>query len=473
MSITGFEDAIKDNVASYSNNLDALRATNVTQRNNALAGIQSEVEKYGEMAKLGLEIPVAVEGLKAVGGRAKDLVNYVKGARGKLEEGISKAKGAVADAKGAVNTALSRGKNVISQAKGAAGNIREQVISKAKGGMNIDDMSERFDNLRTGGETKIQSFNPTQRLKEEGMKSQTGTDGKEMRRPRVSGDDLGDDPDPYGRDAPGMGDDKVTGEPTTARPAESKPMFEEDTDEFGLPKESEPLGTGEPSLFSHEEPRFSTSRSLDAGAENDRMGIGNMSRQPNTTQGADMKDRNPNSFRDTGETKEPTETSAMEDMNTRPTMISQDSEGYNEVNRTENPDYKPARPTSKAPGAGEYDDDLSSAAKQAVSTEGEATEGLSGLGDAAAAATGGEITGGIEEGIGAGLLASGIFAPLGALLEGIGAVTEVGSVAAGAYGAVESFSEMGSEEALRKKAMPQVSQPTLDLGGRVAAPVLA
>ena len=76
MSITGFEDAISDNVKSYSNNLEALRATNVMARNNALAGIQSEVEKYGEMAKLGLEIPVAVEGLKQVGGRAKDLGNF-------------------------------------------------------------------------------------------------------------------------------------------------------------------------------------------------------------------------------------------------------------------------------------------------------------------------------------------------------------------------------------------------------------
>ena len=93
--------------------------------------------------------------------------------------------------------------------------------------------------------------------------------------------------------------------------------------------------------------------------------------------------------------------------------------------------------------------------------------------DSAAASTGGEVAGGIEEAAGAGLLASGIFAPIGALLEGLGAVTEVGSVGAGVYGAVQSFSEQGAEEALRNKALPQVSQPALDLGGRVAAPVLA
>ena len=93
--------------------------------------------------------------------------------------------------------------------------------------------------------------------------------------------------------------------------------------------------------------------------------------------------------------------------------------------------------------------------------------------DAAAAATAGEVAGGIEEGVGAGLLASGIFAPIGALLEGVGAVTEVGSVGAGVYGAVQSFSEEAQAQALRKAPLPQVSQPTLDLGGRVAAPVLA
>jgi len=58
-------------------------------------------------------------------------------------------------------------------------------------------------------------------------------------------------------------------------------------------------------------------------------------------------------------------------------------------------------------------------------------------------------------------------------LEGVGAVTEVGSVAAGAYGAVQSFSEAGAEEALRNKPMPTINRPALDLGGRVAAPVLA
>ena len=64
MSLTQFETAIKGNVDAYSGTLKALRDNEVFQRNNALAGLQTEMEKYGELAKIGLEIPMAVEGLK-------------------------------------------------------------------------------------------------------------------------------------------------------------------------------------------------------------------------------------------------------------------------------------------------------------------------------------------------------------------------------------------------------------------------
>lgn len=406
MSITGFEDAIKDNVSSYSQNLDALRATNVMARNNALAGIQSEVEKYGEMAKLGLEIPVAVEGLKQVGGRAKDLVNFVKGAPAKLQE-------AKAGIKGAVDTALSRGQAARTAVGGAVGDIR-------------DTLSQRLDNLRVVGESKM-DFNPTARIKEGAMRSKNDIEMTET-----------DDPNYFETQHGSGGDFSYGGSVSSGETKSAAPeRFEgfSNTDEFGLPKASEPLGTGEPSLFSHEEPRFSTSRSLDAGFENDRMGIGNMAK---SSRGAPLR-------------KQP-------------------DQGYNSLDTEER---APARPSSKAPGAGAYDDELSQSASQTAGAEAsEAGNIASGAGDAAAAATG-EAAGAVEEGLGAGLLASGIFAPLGALLEGIGAVTEVGSVGAGVYGAVQSFSEQGQEEALRNKPLPQVSQPTLDLGGRVAAPVLA
>lgn len=459
MSITGFEDAIKDNVASYSSNLDALRATNVMARNNALAGLQSEVEKYGEMAKLGLEIPVAVEGLKQVGGRAKDLVNYIKGAPAKLEE----AKGAI---KGAVDTALSRGNSAKQAVGGAVGDLRDSLSQRldnlrstsAYGGTPLqpgEEMgtNEQFRAMRAGaGETKME-FNPTARIKENAMRSKSrfgmGQDDSEMRRPRVSGDDMGDNPDPYGRDSGGAIEQKAdfsygggvsSGETKTSAPAETE-NFEgfDNTDEYGLPRASEPLGTGEPSLFSHEEPRFSTQRGLDAGFENDRMGIGNMGLSQSRTRGAPLR-------------KQP-------------------GQGYNDLDTEER---APPRPTSKAPGPGAYDDELSQATTQTASTEASSASNLAeNITEDAVSSGAGEVAGGVEEGLGAGLLASGIFAPLGALLEGIGAVTEVGSVGAGIYGAVQSFSEQGQEEALRNTPLPQVSQPTLDLGGRVSAPLLA
>ena len=50
-------------------------------------------------------------------------------------------------------------------------------------------------------------------------------------------------------------------------------------DEYGLPRVSSSVTeSSEPSLFSHEEPRFSTSRPLDAGFANDRVSIANMGR---------------------------------------------------------------------------------------------------------------------------------------------------------------------------------------------------
>ena len=450
MSITGFEDAISDNVKSYSNNLDALRATNIMARNNALAGIQSEVEKYGEMAKLGLEIPVAVEGLKQVGGRAKDLVNFVRGAPAKLEE-----------AKGAIRTALSQGQEAVSsgvaQARGAvggaAGDIRDTLTQRldnlrttsAYGGRSLQP-GEQMGSLRDlAGESKVE-FNPTARIRENAMRS-TGRPGDiEM----TDTDDLN-----YFQTQHGAGGDFSYGgsvssgetkTPGRARAESDFTGFEPDEDQYGLPKPTEAVGEGEPSLFSHEEPRFSTQRGLDAGFENDRMGIGNMGLSQSRTRGAPLR--------------------------------SQSSQGYNSLDTEER---APTRPTSKAPGAGAYDDELSASAKQTAGTEassagsiGDDAGKIAGdVVDSAAASTGGEVAGGLEEGLGAGLLASGIFAPIGALLEGLGAVTEVGSVGAGVYGAVQSFSEQGAEEALRNKALPQVSQPSLDLGGRVAAPVLA
>ncbi len=403
MSITGFESAIQNNVKSYGDNLALLRDNNIMQRNNALAGLQGEFEKYSEVAKLGLELPVAVEGVKGIAGRAGDLYNFIS--QGGAKSALDKARG---------------------QIEGAAGNIKSQVLSKT------DELSQRLDNLRTtsafGGEQKME-FNPIARVKENAMRAKNDIEMTET-----------DDPNyfdtKYGKGGDfSYGGSVGSGETKTQAPAEESFEGFDDLDEYGLPRPSEPLGTGEPSLFSHEEPRFSTQRGLDSGFENDRMGIGNMGK----------------SGRDFPLRKQP-------------------DQGYNELDTEERP---PPRPTSKAPGAGEFDDELSSAASQAATEEKSAASGLGDVLDSAAASTGGEIAGAAEEGIGAGLLASGVFAPLGALLEGLGAATELGSVGAGVYGAVESFQTEATESALRDKPLPTISQPTLDLGGRVAAPILA
>ena len=258
MSITGFEDAISDNVKSYSNNLDALRATNIMARNNALAGLQSEVEKYGEMAKLGLEIPVAVEGLKQVGGRAKDLVNFVRGAPAKLEE-----------AKGAIKTALSQGQEALTSARGAVGGAAGDIR---------DTLSQRLDNLRTtsayGGESKVE-FNPTARVRENMMRSTTRGGSIEM--------SATDDPNYFETKSGGSsfayGDGRRDATNSDAMGLDNFEGFD-NTDKFGLPRESQPFGEGEPSLFSHEEPRFSTQRGLDASFEDRGIGVGNIGKRP-------------------------------------------------------------------------------------------------------------------------------------------------------------------------------------------------
>ena len=75
--------------------------------------------------------------------------------------------------------------------------------------------------------------------------------------------------------------------------------------------------------------------------------------------------------------------------------------------------------------------------------------------------------------MGAGLLASGVFAPLGALLEGLGAITEVASVGAGAYGAVQSMIDTNKEDILRKAPLNIPSAGNLDVGGAIGVPELA
>ena len=100
MSVSQFESAIKNNMDTYTDTLKSLRNSEVLQRNSALSGLQSSMEKYGELAKLGLEIPVAVEGLKQVGGNAYDRVNRIR-------DFVKGKKDTLLSAKQSIKTALS------------------------------------------------------------------------------------------------------------------------------------------------------------------------------------------------------------------------------------------------------------------------------------------------------------------------------------------------------------------------------
>ncbi len=79
----------------------------------------------------------------------------------------------------------------------------EDFIKKNLGG-STDEASQRLNNLRSLGESKISDgVEMTKTLQSEPkLKSRFGMedDATEMRRPRVSGDDMGDNPDPFGRD---------------------------------------------------------------------------------------------------------------------------------------------------------------------------------------------------------------------------------------------------------------------------------
>ncbi len=427
MSITGFQDAIKDQVSHYDDTVKTLRDNEIFQRNNALAGIQSEVEKYGEIAKLGLEFPVAIEGIKAV----------AKGAKGAFNA-LGKAKGVAEDALSSGRDALS---NITSQLEGGT----EGLAARARSAVpSYSSLSERFDNLRVGDNIpdtgNLRNLVTEPRLQGADGDSLTG-EGTEM----SPMDDLMNNnsllsPDTYGRDQP-----TSTRVPTDAEGGVGS------TDPVTAPvavEERAPvqrfLGRVEPARPSNPNVPQSVVEDPDDPAPRSRPG--------------DIE---------------------MSDLNSRPSMIRQPDQGFNELERGQNPDYRPPRPSSRAPGAGEYDDELirntepTDPPPPVPGSEPEISPIVQDTAEEAGASLGGEAAATTEEAIGGGLLASGIFAPLGALLEGIGAVTEVASVGAGVYGAVQSMIDTGKEEALRNTPLKPVSGGNLDVGGSIAAPELA
>jgi len=419
MSITGYQDAIKDQVSHYDDTVKTLRNNEIFQRNTALAGIQSEVEKYGEIAKLGLEFPVAIEGIKAV----------AKGTRAAFSS-LGKAKSVASDALSNITNQLEGG------TEGLAARARSAVPSYSS-------LSERFDNLRVGNNLpdtgNLRNLVTEPRLQGADGDSLTG-EGTEM----SPMDDLMNNnsllsPDTYGRDQP-----TSTRVPTDA--------------EGGVPS-SDPITA--PVAIEERAPvqRF-LGRVEPARPSN-----------PNVPQSVVEDPDDPVPRSRPGDVE-------MSDLNSRPRMIRQGDQGFNEIDRGENPDFRPPRPSSRAPGATSYDDELArdteptSTPPPPPGSEPEISPIIEEGGEEAAS-IGGEAAATTEEAIGGGLLASGIFAPLGALLEGLGAVTEVASVGTGVYGAVQSMIDTGKEEALRNKPLAPVSGGNLDVGGSIAAPELA
>ena len=443
MSITGFQDAIKDQVSHYDDTVKTLRNNEVLQRNTALAGIQSEVEKYGEIAKLGLEFPMAIEGVKAAGKTAR--------------AGYS----ALMSGKDAINSVLEGGtEGIVARAKGA--------VSKVTGGVDFDSLQSRFDNLRSGasdsisqassgvtktfgeytGESKANSIMEMSKMKIQGLKGLSGTPGESGIEMQAT-DDLTNSnsllaPDTYGRDQPSI-------EPTTApdQVSTSVPLGE-DGASFSTPSQAIQKNGNFAERTARPTPTQQSTTTVSEDVAPPRGGDVEMGNLTSSETKSNPFPNRPANWQNpsTGGTKGAGEVRGASGTDGAPRPLSTLSDETKEADNasrlaSEGPDIAPTIGNDIKSGVETVADDVA-----------------------------GDVAGGVEEAAGAGLLATGIFAPLGALLEGLGAITEVASVGAGAYGAVQSMIDTGKEEALRNTPMAPVSGGTLDIGGSIAAPEL-
>jgi hypothetical protein len=466
MSITGFEDAIKSNVDSYSANLSLLRDNTIMSRNTALAGIQSEVEKWGEVAKIGLEIPVAVEGLKAVGGRAKDLVNYVRGEGLEKAKGLkSLVKGGVQEARGAVGTALSRGRETVgalkTQATDAVSAAKTQATDAISGARDI--ATARTNNLLVSapsqGETKsaAEAFVKT---KVEEPLVQTGRDGVEL--PQRSKGGLSS----YSGETKTQGARNLEyaksrgfntrqenlGAERDARLADWKSRMGKAPSESHIEMSTIETKTSAPSASASASviddsvpvPKVGSSMSINNTSTSVPLDAAKPSFSGGETKVQSIKGRLP---------------SIPEDGIEIPKVITNSTIEENLSQRLAS--FKSKVPSSSSLGG----------VGSKITTVGDDVleEGTKTLAKSGAL----QASGDVEEALGTGLLASGIFAPLGALMEGLGAVSEVASVVGGAYGAVQSMVDVSKEDALRNTPLTMPTQAPLDLGGKIATPLVS
>lgn len=491
MSISGFDNAIKSNVDSYSNNIAILRANQIMGRNTALDGLKSEVEKWGEVAKIGLELPVGIEGVKGALGKGRDLYNYVRGEGMDNAKNISNmVKGKVGIGRDAINKTLSKGRNIIESGRGkvegATSSIRDSITS------------QRHDNLRAyAGESKnsVEGFSKNLATGED---SQTG--------------------------APGRGVIKKG----------SNPLRKRFTRERVLPGEDNSINDsrgGAPNIPDYDElnERFKTLNARgDAGDLNDASrgeykesapapdrdggSIEMADRAPPAVSTqvpiADMPTRGSDAQQSVADPSEISDAKLPSGVGQQTQLAAMDytepafgGKGGGEIRDATRPemtgdtsleDYKSGRgaprtlnklagnENDRGSGYAQLDDAVEDSVSDArYAPPGSGAEppispiegGGEGLAEKIASGTGEEVA--TEETLGGIFDATGIFAPLGALLEGIGAITEVASVGAGAYGAVQSMVDVNLEDKLRDTPLPAIAKPTMDLGGRVTAPILA
>jgi|TARA_R110000824_G_scaffold76210_6_gene193166 hypothetical protein len=435
-------------------------------RNTALAGIQSEVEKWGEVAKIGLEIPVAVEGLKAVGGRAKDLVNYVRGEGLEKAKGLkSLVKGGVQEARGAVGTALSRGRETVgalrTQATDAVSAAKTQATDAISGARDI--ATARTNNLLVSapsqGETKsaAEAFVKT---KVEEPLVQTGRDGVEL--PQRSKGGLSS----YSGETKTQGARNLEyaksrgfntrqenlGAERDARLADWKSRMGKAPSESHIEMSTIETKTSAPSASASASviddsvpvPKVGSSMSINNTSTSVPLDAAKPSFSGGETKVQSIKGRLP---------------SIPEDGIEIPKVITNSTIEENLSQRLAS--FKSKVPSSSSLGG----------VGSKITTVGDDVleEGTKTLAKSGAL----QASGDVEEALGTGLLASGIFAPLGALMEGLGAVSEVASVVGGAYGAVQSMVDVSKEDALRNTPLTMPTQAPLDLGGKIATPLVS
>ena len=249
---SGNAGQINQNLANWRSDVDMTRQANKT----GFAAARSQAENKVDMDAIkGVADEVGLQGGKKIyekyitkglfdskfGGFTKTSINDFDKDLGNRFRSAVKRKLGIGESRDDVG------------AGGEEGGSFEDFVKNKLGG-STEEASQRLNNLRSMGESKVESgFEMTKQIQgEPKLKSRFGMedDATEMRRPRVSGDDMGDNPDPFGRDQarsvlPEVDDEprpgiRTTGEPVNlpvrknpplsdrvATPEDKPPSFEE------------------------------------------------------------------------------------------------------------------------------------------------------------------------------------------------------------------------------------------------------